>query len=231
MSPARAGQLHRREHVHRDAGRADRVAFGLEPARGIDRQPAVLLRSSPRARRARPARAAVRPIASYSISSAMVKQSWVSTKSRSSSPSRASRRAPLPGLGAALEQRDVAPAHRQEVVDLDRGAEHHRLVHARARSRRRSAPARRRRRRPASSRSASSGPATSGFLSDTVAAELEAQVLVHLRQRIGAAVLVVLGGDRRERVALVAVASGSSAGRSGRTRRRSRPRSPPSSLR
>src|SRR6266404_3983203 len=38
-----ARELHRREDVHRDAGGADRVALGLEPARGIYRQLAVLL--------------------------------------------------------------------------------------------------------------------------------------------------------------------------------------------
>ena len=38
-----AGQLHRRQHMHRDAGGADRMALRFEPARGIDRQPAVLL--------------------------------------------------------------------------------------------------------------------------------------------------------------------------------------------
>ena len=38
-----AGQLHRRQHVHRDAGGADRVALGLEAARGVDRQLAVAL--------------------------------------------------------------------------------------------------------------------------------------------------------------------------------------------
>src|SRR6266536_2863586 len=41
-----AAQLHRRERMHRDAGRADRMTLGLQPARRIDRQLAVLLRPS-----------------------------------------------------------------------------------------------------------------------------------------------------------------------------------------
>src|SRR5437879_10449334 len=35
------GELHRRKRVHRNAGRANRMPFGLEPARWVDRQPAV----------------------------------------------------------------------------------------------------------------------------------------------------------------------------------------------
>src|SRR3546814_13173404 len=41
--------------------------------------------------------------------------------------------------------------------------------------------------------------------SDLVAAELVAEVLAHLRQRIGHAVAVVLGGNGGQRVRLVAV--------------------------
>src|SRR4030095_15067651 len=37
------GHLHRTQHMHRDAGRADRVALRFEPARRVDREPAVLL--------------------------------------------------------------------------------------------------------------------------------------------------------------------------------------------
>lgn len=37
-----SAELHRRQHVHGDPGRADRVALGFQPARGIDRQLAVL---------------------------------------------------------------------------------------------------------------------------------------------------------------------------------------------
>src|SRR5256885_13816429 len=38
-----AHELHRRKRMHRDACRADRVALRLEPARRIDREPAILL--------------------------------------------------------------------------------------------------------------------------------------------------------------------------------------------
>ena len=51
-----------------------------------------------------------------------------------------------------------------------------------------------------------SGGATYGFFSLTCAAELEAEVLAHLRIGIVDAVLVVLRRDRRQRVGLVAVA-------------------------
>src|SRR5215469_13308056 len=37
------GHLHRGQHMHRDAGRADRVTLRFEPARGVDRELAVLL--------------------------------------------------------------------------------------------------------------------------------------------------------------------------------------------
>src|SRR2546430_1103320 len=39
----RAGELHCRQHMHRDAGGADRMALGLEPARWVDRKLAGLL--------------------------------------------------------------------------------------------------------------------------------------------------------------------------------------------
>ena len=51
-----------------------------------------------------------------------------------------------------------------------------------------------------------SGPATKGFFSDSVAAEVEAEILAHLRVGVGDAVLVVLRRDQGERVGLVAVA-------------------------
>src|SRR5688500_18506392 len=38
-----AGELYRREDVHRNPGSTDRVALRLEAARGVDRQPAILL--------------------------------------------------------------------------------------------------------------------------------------------------------------------------------------------
>src|ERR1700726_560626 len=38
-----SSELHRRHHMHGDAGCADRMAFGLQPAGRVDRQLAVLL--------------------------------------------------------------------------------------------------------------------------------------------------------------------------------------------
>ena len=69
--------------MHRDAGGADRMALRFEAARGIDRQLAVLGRPAFARWRARLRPCGVRPMASYSMSSAMVKQSCVSTKERS----------------------------------------------------------------------------------------------------------------------------------------------------
>ena len=78
-----------------------------------------------------------------------------------------------------------------------------------------------------------SGPATKGFFSLSCAAELEAEVLAHLRVGVVDAVAVVLGGDHRQRVGLVAVALEIGAARSCRRRRRSRPacRPPPAGRR
>ena len=156
----------------------------------------------------------------------MVKQSWVSTRSRSSRVEARALQRLAPGRGAALEGDDVAPAHRQEVVDLRR---------------RRGTP------RPCfmPQRGLDVGQHEGGgavgdqravgalqragddrVLVGDGAAELVAQVLAQLRLGVGAAVLVVLGGDRGQRVGLVAVALEVALARSGRTRRRSRPRCP-----
>ena len=51
-----------------------------------------------------------------------------------------------------------------------------------------------------------SGPATIGFFSETVLQKGGAEILAHMRQRVGHAVAVVLGGDHRQFFALVAVA-------------------------
>src|SRR5712691_5648619 len=137
------------------------------------------------------------PIASYSISSAMVKQSWVSTKERSDNA--------LPGERATLELEHVALRHRQEILhvlgrakddrlaELERGldvGEHdssgavgdERAVRALERA------------------------GDAGILLALGAAEVVAQVLADLRERIADAVPVVLGRDARERVRLVAPA-------------------------
>src|SRR6185312_5500687 len=79
-----AGELHRRDGVHRNSGCADWVTLRLEAAGGIDRQFAVFRGPASSTARA-PCPGAVSPIASYSSSSAMVKQSCDSTKDRSMS--------------------------------------------------------------------------------------------------------------------------------------------------
>ena len=68
------------------------------------------------------------PIASYSISSAMVKQSCVSTNERSVSARPALASARCQACGAALELEDVALRHRQEVLHVRGGAERDRLA-------------------------------------------------------------------------------------------------------
>ena len=138
------------------------MAFGLEAAGRIDRQLAVLLSVQPSLMARAPCPLGVRPIASYSISSATVKQSWVSTKERSDKRDAGLLQRALPGHRAAFELQDVALGHRQEILGVRGGAEVDRLAHGLARSRRRSAPARRRRRRPASSRCASAGRRRTG---------------------------------------------------------------------
>ena len=118
-----AGELHRRHHVLRHAGGADRVALGLQPARGVDRQRAVERGWCPRGSTFQPSPGAARPIASYSIISAMVKQSWVSTRSRSVTRDARGLERAGPGAARALEGGRVAAREREEVVDVRAGAE------------------------------------------------------------------------------------------------------------
>jgi hypothetical protein len=66
---------------------------------------------------------AASPIASYSISSAMVKQSCVSTKERSSSVRPDAPSARCQASCSPSKAADVALAHGQEVVDVLGGAE------------------------------------------------------------------------------------------------------------
>ena len=198
MRAGGAGELHRRQHVHRDAGRADRVALGLEPAGAVDRQPAVAAVQPSSTARA-PLPSAVRPIASYSISSAMVKQSCVSTKDEVGR--RAERRpatsARRQASRAALEAGDVAAAHRQEVVAPARrrgSATALFMASAVSASVRISAAA------PSETSEQSvrlSGAGDEGVLLAHGAAEVEAEVLAHLRVGVVDAVAVVLRGDAR----------------------------------
>ena len=159
--------LHRRQHVHRDAGRADRVALRLEAARRVDRQPAVLFGPAleDRAGALAPRRQAHRFVLDhFGDREAVMRLDQVEVVEVE--PRRGER--PLPGELRPLEGEDVALLHRQEIVDLLGGAERDRLFQRRARS------AHRRARRAAAPSETSeqsvrfSGPATSGFLSETL---------------------------------------------------------------
>ena len=112
---------------------------------------------------------------------------------------------PLPGECGPFEGDDVAPAHRQEVVDLLGRAKDHRFFEAQ----------RRRRVGQHHRRGTVGDQRTVGALERTgdywifvrhSAAEFVAEILLHLGQRVGHTILVVLRGDPCERVGLVAVA-------------------------
>ena len=144
------------------------------------------------------------PMASYSISSAMVKQSWVSTNDRSPSATPASAERALPGQRAALELEHVALAHRQEVLHMRGGAENDRL----AQPQRGPDIGQHDRGRAVGDRRAIGALERTGdarILLALGAAELVAEILADLRIGIGDAVLVVLGRDQRQRIRLVAV--------------------------
>ena len=142
--------------------------LALRPPDGLTGSRPSFCRSSPPRSTRAPCPCGARPIASYSISSAMVKQSCVSTNERSLSAMPACGQRALPGLGAAFELEDVALRHRQEVLHVRGRAERDRLVELAARSRRRPAPRRRRRRTPSEQSVRLSGPATNGFFSLSV---------------------------------------------------------------
>ena len=104
----------------------------------------------------------------------------------------------------ALEPRGVAPAHRQELVHVARRSEHHRLVVGQrgievGEHHRRRAVRDRRTVGPLQ------GTGDDGVLVRLGAAELEAEILLEMRERVDRAVGVVLGGDPGEHVCLVAV--------------------------
>ena len=110
-----------------------------------------------------------------------------------------------PRLARALERDGSRLRDRQEVVDLHRGTEPHRLAQVS-----RGLLVRQHQRRGAVGDQRAIGALQRrrdvGVLLAHRAAELEAEVAAHLRVRIVHAVLVVLRRDRRQRVGLVAVA-------------------------
>ena len=173
-----------------------------------------------------PSPGAARPIASYSIISAMVKQSWVSTMSRSvtatpaasSAPAQA-RRGPSKAVGSRRESARKsltwrAGAEGDGALEAGRGlgvGEHQR--------------------RRAVGDEAAVGAAQRagdvGVLVGDGVAELEAEVLLQVGVGVAGAVRVVLGGDHRELGRAVAVALEVGVRRSARRCRRSRPRRRP----
>src|SRR5579862_7934419 len=165
-----------------------RPSFSVQPSR-IARAPAPL---------------GVSPIASYSINSAIVKQSWVSTRSRSSSL--------RPAAARARCQASAGPSN---------ATTSRRLIGRKSltcsAARKTTALGMRRRRdvgqhesgRPIGNQRAIGALERAGndrVLVGNRAAELVAKILLHLCQGIGDAVLVVFGGDPRQGVGLVAVA-------------------------
>ncbi len=135
----------------------------------------------------------------------MVKQSWVSTSERSDKLEAGASQRPPPGLGAALELEHVALRHRQEVLHVLGGAERHRLAE----------PQRGRHVGEHDGGGAVGDQRAVGALERTGdprvllalgAAELVAEVLADLGERVGDAVAVILGGDARQRIGLVAPA-------------------------
>src|SRR6266851_2315027 len=120
-------QLHGREHMHGNAGGADGVALGLEPARRVDRELAVLFRPAFHGgARALPfGREADRLVdqefgdgeAVMHLGETQIVELDLGIGERT-----------LEGAFRALEGGDVALAHRQVIVDVLGRPEHHRLV-------------------------------------------------------------------------------------------------------
>ena len=127
MSPALPVKLHGAERVHRHAGRADRMALGLQAARRIDRQLAVLLRPAFLHRaRALPFRREPHRLVFDQLGDgeAVVRLDQRQIAERDAGVGER----PLPGLGAAFELQDVALAHRQEILHMRGRAERDRLA-------------------------------------------------------------------------------------------------------
>ena len=96
-SPASPRSCLSASHDLRHAGRADRVALGLQAAAGVDRELRRRARSGPAATAGPPLPGSTKPSASMAMISAMVKQSWTSTTWRSEPCGR-----PCPGPPARL---------------------------------------------------------------------------------------------------------------------------------
>ena len=200
----RSHQLHRGERVHRHAGGADRMALGLEPAGRIDRQPAGLLgQALGDGARALPFRHQPHRLVLDQLGDgeAIVRLDEREIGERDAG----ARQRALPGLRAAFELEHVALRHRQEILHVLGRAERHRLAELeRGRDVGQHDGGGAVRDQRAVGALERTGDAR--VLLALGAAEIVAEVLADLRVRIADAVLVVLGGDARERVRLVAPA-------------------------
>src|SRR6185437_7901730 len=198
-----ARKLHRRHHMHGDAGRTDRVTLGLQPAGRINRQLAVLLGPALLdGARALPLRRQAHRFVLDQLGDGEAVMGFDKAEIGERN-ARLLQRA-LPGHRAALELQDVALAHRQEILRMRGGADVDRLAHGLrglgiGQHQRGGAIGDER------AVGALQGTGDVGILLALGSAEVEAEVLAHLRIGVGDAVLVILGRDHRQRIGLVAI--------------------------
>src|SRR5260221_27459 len=195
-------ELHGRERVHRHARRADRMTLGLEPARGIDRQGSVLLgKPLGHGARALSLRDQAHRLVFHQLGDG---EAIVGLdEGKGGERDAGARQRARPGLRAALELEHVALRHGQEILHVLGCAEGDRLAELE---------------RGCDVRQDHGGGAVGNeravralertrharVLFALGAAELVAEVLANLGIGIAHAVLVVLGGDARQRVRLIA---------------------------
>src|SRR5712691_8033964 len=199
-----AHELHRRERVHRHPGRADRMALGLEPAGRVDRQrPALLGQALGHGARAPALRHQPHRLVLDQLGDgeAVVGLDEGKIGEREAGAGECAR----PGLAAAFELEHVAPRHRQEILHVLGGAERDRLAEL---ERGRDVGKDERGGAVGDERAVRALERTGDarILLALGAAELVTKEIANLRERVADAVLVVLGGDARERVGLVAPA-------------------------
>ncbi|KAF1852476.1 hypothetical protein Lal_00037208 [Lupinus albus] len=195
------GRLHGRHHVHRDTGGTDRMALGLQAARGIDRQLAIL-GGDAFGNHARTL--AVRGQAhgfvfqQFGHGEAVVRfHQREIVEAQAGCAQRF-----LPGQLGRFEAGRVAARQRQEIIDVDRRTELHRARHGLGHV----------------GRADHQGGCTIGneravgalertghirILVGDRAAEIETEILAHVGIGIDHAVLVILGRDHRQRIGLV----------------------------
>ena len=161
--------------------------FALRPPDGsTGSRPSFAVHPSSTARAPWPG--AVSPIASYSISSAIVKQSCELDERRDQPLSHPDASNARPRLARAVELRDVAPPDRQEVIGLHPARNRTRHAHGLRRLLVRHGPWRQPRLIPGSNRIASVAAQHTDCARYRIA-EVEAQILAHMRVRVVHAVL------------------------------------------